>query len=94
MIHVISNIQKRINNYVTRMRSYTKIKLFINVIKAKIVQKKIIKHVTRIRTKVKLFKIYYANTIKINTANTIKINILNYYGENKKEALKEYITKD
>jgi len=46
------------------------------------------------RTKVKLPKIYYANTIKINITNTIKIDILNHYGENKKKTLKEYIIKD
>jgi len=46
------------------------------------------------RTKVKLPKIYYANTIRINTANTIKTDILNYYGESKKEILKKYTVKD
>jgi len=46
------------------------------------------------RTKVKLPKIYYANTIKINITNTIKIDILNYYGENKKKVLKKYTAKD
>jgi len=46
------------------------------------------------RTKVKLLKIYHANTIKINIANTIKIDILNHYGESRKKALKEYIIKD
>jgi len=46
------------------------------------------------RTKVKLPKVYYANTIKTNTANTIKTDILNYYGESKKEALKKYTAKD
>jgi len=46
------------------------------------------------RTKVKLLKVYYANTIKINTANTIKIDILNHYGESKKKVLKKYIIKD
>jgi len=43
---------------------------------------------------VKLFKIYYANTIKINITNTIKIDILNYYNKNKKKALEKYIIKD
>jgi len=76
------------------MRLYTGVKLFINVIKAKIIYKKIIKHVARVRTKIKLFKIYYANTIKTNIANTIKIDTLNYYGENKKKALKKYTVKD
>jgi len=46
------------------------------------------------RTKIKLFKIYYANTIRTNIANIIKINILNYYGESKKKALKKYAVKD
>jgi len=46
------------------------------------------------RTKVKLFKIYYANAIRINIANTIKTDILNYYGESRKKALKKYIVKD
>jgi len=46
------------------------------------------------RIKVKLSKIYYANTIKINIANTIKTDILNYYGESKKKALKKNIVKN
>jgi len=46
------------------------------------------------RTKVKLFKVYYANTIRTNITNIIKTDILNYYGESKKEALKKYIIKD
>jgi len=46
------------------------------------------------RTKVKLPKIYYANTIKINTANAIKTNILNHYGESKKKTLRKYTVKD
>jgi len=46
------------------------------------------------RTKIKLPKIYYANTIRINTANTIKTDILNYYGESKKKVLKKYTAKD
>jgi len=79
---------------VARIRSYTGIKLFINVIKIKIIYIKIIKYVTRIRTKVKLLKIYYANTIKINITNIIKTDILNYYGESKKKVLKKYIIKD
>jgi len=37
MIYVISNIQKGINNYVTRIRSHTGIKLFITIIKTKII---------------------------------------------------------
>jgi len=94
IIHVIPNVQKGVNNHITRVRSYTGIKLFISAIKAKIIQKEVIKHVARIRTKVKLFKIYYANTIKINTTNTIKTDILNYYGESKKKALKKYAVKD
>jgi len=79
---------------VARVRSYTGVKLPISAIKAKIIQKGITKHVTRIRTKVKLPKIYYANTIRINITNTIKTDILNYYGESKKEALKKYTVKD
>jgi len=79
---------------VARIRLYTGVKLFISVIKAKIIIKKVIKYVKRIRTKVKLFKIYYANTIKINITNIIKTDILNYYGESKKEVLKKYTVKD
>jgi len=94
IIHAIPNIQKGVNNHVTRIRLYTGIKLFINVIKTKIIQKKVTKHVTRIQTKVKLPKIYYADTIKINITNTIKTDILNYYGESKKKALKKYTVKD
>jgi len=37
------------------------------------------------RTKIKLFKIYYANIIRINIANIIKTDTLNYYGESKKK---------
>jgi len=76
------------------VRSYTGVKLLISVIKAKIIQKEVIKHVTRIRTKVKLFKIYYANIIKTNITNAIKIDILNYYGESKKKTLRKYTVKD
>jgi len=46
------------------------------------------------RTKIKLPKVYYANAIKTNIINTIRTDILNYYGENKKKALKEYTVKD
>jgi len=37
MIYAILNMQKGVNNHVARIRSYTGIKLPINVIKAKIV---------------------------------------------------------
>jgi len=79
---------------VARIRLYTGVKLLINATKAKIIQKEVTKHATRMRTKIKLPKIYYANTIKINITNTIKINTLNHYGKSRKKILRKYTAKD
>jgi len=37
MIYVMPNVQRRVNNHVTRIRLYTGVKLPINVIKTKII---------------------------------------------------------
>jgi len=78
---------------VTRIRLHTGIKLLINVIKTKIILNFFIEYVTRIRTKIKLSKIYYANMIKIDITNIIKTDILNHYGENKIKVLKNILLK-